>query len=179
MCACVCWRVPCFTSGQAFSFVASDRKKAAIVFHSLKASVFYLCGDEGEGTQAFLVNNVEGSLLISCFNVFSSFHLPFHLFFRCVWKTLTCFLWFFYVPRPSFGKCIHTQDLSRQSNKLKRPDPFNIYQFICETISVLFMNITINGYIIILYFFTPAMVHMEMLATFPKHGCISHLLSSM
>ena len=43
-------------------------------------------------------------------------------------KKLTCFLYIFYVPRPSFGKCIHTQEFSRQSNKLKRPDPFIINQ---------------------------------------------------
>ena len=38
------------------------------------------------------VNNVERSLLIGCFNVCYSFHLPFRLLFRCVLKNLTCFL---------------------------------------------------------------------------------------
>ena len=80
----------CVFLGSSF-FICFFRLKAAIIFHSLKARVF-LCGDEGEGTEAFLVNNVEKSLLIVCFNVCSSFHLPFHLLFRCVWKNLTCFL---------------------------------------------------------------------------------------
>ena len=78
-CVCVCACV---------SFVSSDRR-LQIVFHSLKARVF-LCGDEGEGTEAFLVNIVERSLLIG-FNVCSSFRQPFHLLFSCVWN-LTCFL---------------------------------------------------------------------------------------
>ena len=75
------------------SFFICFKFKAAIVFHSLKTRVF-LCGDDREGTEAFLVNtcNVERSLLIDCFNVCYSFHLPFHLLFRCVWKTVTCFL---------------------------------------------------------------------------------------
>ena len=34
-----------------FFFICFFRQKAAIVFHSLKARVF-LCGDEGEGTEA-------------------------------------------------------------------------------------------------------------------------------
>ena len=78
-----------FPSGQAF-FICFFRQKATIVFHSLKARVF-LCGDEGEGTEAFLVNNVERSLLISCFNVCSSFQLPFHLLFRYVSEKMTFF----------------------------------------------------------------------------------------
>ena len=90
--------------------------------------MLFLCGDEGERAEPILVNNVGRLLLIGCFNVCSSFHLPFRLHFRCVWKKLTCFLLNFYVPRPSFGKCIPTQEFSRQSNKLKRPDPFNINQ---------------------------------------------------
>ena len=53
---------------------------------------------------------------------------------------------------PSFGKCIHTLEISRQSNKLKRLDPLIFIKFICATISVLFMNIAINRYIIIFLF---------------------------
>ena len=94
-------------------------------------------------------------------------------------ETSDLFLVDFYVPSPSFGKCKQTQELSRQSNNLKRPDPFNI-NHICETISVLFMYITINRYIKILYFFTPSIVHMEMLVTFQKNMAIySHLLCSI
>ena len=49
-----------FHLGSSF-FICFFRQVAAIVFYSLKASVF-LCGDEGEGTEAFLVKNVERSL---------------------------------------------------------------------------------------------------------------------
>ena len=35
-----------FSPGSSF-FVCFFRQKATIVFHSLKASVFFLCGDEG------------------------------------------------------------------------------------------------------------------------------------
>ena len=47
------------------------------MFHSLKDRVF-LCGDEGEGTEAFLVNNEERLVVLMCavaficlFNYFS------------------------------------------------------------------------------------------------------------
>ena len=53
-----------------------------------------------------------------------------------------------------------------------------LIKFICETINVLSLNIMINKYIIVLYFFAPAMVHMEMLVTFAKKCCIFHLLPS-
>ena len=42
--------------GSSF-FICFFRQKA-VVFHSLKAREF-LCGDEGDGTEAFLVNNVK------------------------------------------------------------------------------------------------------------------------
>ena len=95
VCVCVCVRAcvggTVFFLGSSF-FICFFRQKAAIVFHSLKAKVF-LCGNEGEGTESFLVNNVERSLHFGFyFNVFSSFHLLFHLLFRCVWKNLICFL---------------------------------------------------------------------------------------
>ena len=44
-----------FSLGSSFS-ICFFRQKATVVFHSLKDRVF-LCGDEGEGTEAFLVNN--------------------------------------------------------------------------------------------------------------------------
>ena len=115
VCVCVCCVVLCcvvcvcagggavFSLGSSFfSFVSSDRKLAAIVFHSLKAREF-LRGVEGEGTEAFLLNNAQ-IITHRLFNVCSSFHLTFHLLFRCIRKPVD-----FYVPRPSFGKCIHTQ----------------------------------------------------------------------
>ena len=163
----------CFSLGLSF-FIYFFRQKAAIVFHSLKARIILW---RVRGNEQNPVNNVERSLLIGCFNVCYSFHLPFHLLFRCVWKNLI-----FSVPMPSFGKCIHTQkNLVGSRTNLKDPIHLILTKFICETVSVLFMmNITINRYIIILYrFFTPAIVHMKMLVAFPKNGCISHLLPSM
>ena len=88
--SCVCGRggergmCDVFSLGSSI-FICFFRQKATIVFHSLKARVHvFLFGDDGEGTETFLVNNVERSLLIGCFNVCFSFHLPFHQLFRCV-----------------------------------------------------------------------------------------------
>ena len=78
-----------FSLGSRF-FICFFRQKAAIVFYSPKARAF-LYGDEGEGTEAFLVNNVE-IITYRLFNVCSSFHLPFHLLFRCVLKKIDPFL---------------------------------------------------------------------------------------
>ena len=71
-------------------FICFFRQRAAVVFHSLKAREF-LCGDDGGGIEAFVVNNVE-IITFRLFSVCSSFSLPFHLLFRCVWKTIDMFL---------------------------------------------------------------------------------------
>ena len=46
-----------FSLGSSFS-ICFFRQKYAIFFHSLKAREFF-CRDEGEGTEAILVNKVE------------------------------------------------------------------------------------------------------------------------
>ena len=65
---CVCGGGGCVFPRDKLFHLFLQTQKVAGVFHSLKIRVF-LCGDEGEGTEAFLVNNVERSLLIGCFNL--------------------------------------------------------------------------------------------------------------
>ena len=61
VCVSVSGGVLCFSAGPAFSFVSSDRKPG-----------YFCVGMRGNEQKHFGGNNVEGSLLIVCFNVCSS-----------------------------------------------------------------------------------------------------------
>ena len=89
LCVCVC--VGAVFSLRSSFFICFFRQKAAIVFHSLKARKV-LNGDEGEGTEAFLVNNAERSLLIGCLMCAPAFICLFVYFSDVFWKNLTRFL---------------------------------------------------------------------------------------
>ena len=114
-----------FSLGSSFFFYFF-RQKAAIVFHSLKARVF-LCG-----------------VVLVC-ALASSFHLPFHLLFRCVLEKFDLFLVDFLDPH--LANVYILKNLIGSRTNLKGLIYLILIKFICETISFLFMNITINRYI--------------------------------